>query len=83
MATLAVYRMFVHKRGEPQLGLEKARPHSKQHSKQSATRHAHGLKTVDELIWWLALLFFFFLYQQFITRGAMAGRSNYLVATIH
>ena len=56
MATLAVYRMFVHKRGELQLGLEKARPHSKQHSKQSATRHAHGLKTVDELIWWLALL---------------------------
>lgn len=60
MATLAVYRMFVYKfvykRGELQLGLEKARPHSKQHSKQSATRHAHGLKTVDELIWWLALL---------------------------
>jgi len=26
---------------------------------------------------------FFFLYQQFITRGAMAGRGNYLVATIH
>ena len=29
------------------------------------------------------VFFFFFLYQQFITRGAMAGRGNYLVATIH
>ena len=28
-------------------------------------------------------LFFFFLNQQFITRGAMADRGNYLVATIH
>ena len=28
-------------------------------------------------------IFFFFLNQQFITRGAMAGRGNYSVATIH
>ena len=28
-------------------------------------------------------LYFFFFFQQFITRGMMADRSNYLVATVH
>jgi len=31
----------------------------------------------------IGLIFYFFLYQQFIMQGMMADRGNYLVATVH